>query len=180
VHPHQLHQQLLASPLPAVVVGILLLTLGRKLFWLFVAAIGFLVGVELAAPLVPHDSGWALIAGVVLGVVGAILALAVQKVAVGVAGFLAGGYYVMTAAHTWKMVPPQYEWVAFLAGGIVGAILMMFVFNWALIIFSSIAGAHLILRVIPTDQAVASAILAALVVVGCLVQSKAFARREAA
>jgi hypothetical protein len=166
--------------LPSVVVGILLLTLGRKLFWLFVAAVGFLVGVQVAAPLVPHDSGWLLIAGIVLGLLGAILALAVQKVAISVAGFLAGGYYVMTAAHAWKMVPPQYEWVAFLAGGIVGAILMMLVFNWALIIFSSIAGAHLILRVTPVDQAMASAILAALVVVGCIVQSKAFARRAEA
>ena len=85
----------------------------------------------------------------------------------------------MWDAHTWKMVAPEYEWAAFLVGGVVGAILMMSVFNWALIIFSSIGGAHLILRAVPADPAIASVILVALAVVGCLFQAKAFARKPA-
>jgi len=177
VHPQHLQKLLTLSPVPAIVVGIFLLTLGRKLFWLFVAAIGFMAGVELATRVAPHDSGWILIGGIVLGIVGALLALAVQKVAIGLGGFLAGGYYLMTAAHTWKMVAPDYEWAAFLVGGVVGAILMLSVFNWALIIFSSIGGAHLILRAIPADPAIASVILVALAVVGCLFQAKAFGRK---
>src|SRR5580692_6917393 len=76
------------TPIAAIVVGILLLFLGRKLFWLFVAAIGFVVGAEVAATMFPHQSEWVLIFGVVLGLIGALVAILVQKVAIGVGGFL--------------------------------------------------------------------------------------------
>ncbi len=167
----------LLSPVPAIVVGILLLTLGRKLFWLFVAAIGFIVGVELTTPMFPRETVWIFVAGLGFGLAGAVLAILVQKVAVAVGGFLAGGYFLMMAARAWALQVPGYSWAAFLVGGVVGAIMMIYVFNWALVLFSSISGAHLIVHALPSDQAMASAIFVGLMVVGCIIQGRALTAR---
>ncbi|HSH96090.1 MAG TPA: DUF4203 domain-containing protein [Roseimicrobium sp.] len=155
-----------------VVVGIILLLAGRRLFWLFVAVMGFIVGAEVAAELFPQQSEMVMIGGVILGIIGAILAFLVQKVAIGVGGFLAGGYFLMTLLRSWELQPQGYSWIAFVVGGLVGALLMMSVFNWALIILSSCSGAYLIVHAFPMSQTVASAFTLALIVVGCLIQGR--------
>jgi hypothetical protein len=171
--PSQYLQQFNALPvLPAIVVGVLLLFLGRKLFWLFVGAIGFVVGMEVAAILYPHQPDWALIVGLILGLIGAVIAIFVQKVAIGIAGFLAGGYFLMTALRTWEMQAPETSWISFLIGGVIGALLMYAVFNWALIILSSISGAHLILHPFTLSHAAATAAFLVLAILGIMAQGK--------
>ena len=73
-------------------IGVVILFFGRKLFWLCVAAVGFAAGVEIA-PHVVHEPSplMALIIALVLGLIGALLALFLQKIAIAVLGFLAGG-----------------------------------------------------------------------------------------
>ena len=158
------------SPVAAILVGVLLLFLGRKLFWLFVAAVGFIVGSELAAVAFPHEPGWTLLAGVVLGLIGAVLALFLQKIAVGAAGFLAGGYFLMALSRAWELHAPGNSWISFLVGGFVGAILMALVFDWALIIFSSISGAHLITHALGLAPGPASVVFVVLLVIGIVTQ----------
>src|SRR3970040_1727818 len=76
-----------------VVVGLLLLAVGKRLFWLFVAAVGFVATLAGAARFFQPQSELTLfVIAVVAGFVGALLAVFAQKLAVGVAGFLAGGY----------------------------------------------------------------------------------------
>ncbi len=59
-----------------VLIGIVILFFGRKLFWLCVAAVGFAVGVEIAPLLVNEASSLlALVIALVFGVLGALLAL---------------------------------------------------------------------------------------------------------
>jgi len=167
-------------PAGAILVGVLLLFLGRKLFWLFVGAVGFVAGVEIAATVFPHQHDWALIVGLILGLIGAVIAIFVQKIALGIAGFLAGGYFVMTALHSWEMqAPPAAPWISFLIGGLIGALLMYVVFNWALIILSSISGAHLILQPFSLAHTTASAALLVLALVGIMVQGKMVQSRRA-
>src|SRR4029453_11475802 len=73
-------------------IGVVILFFGRKLFWLCVAAVGFAAGVEIAPHLVNQPSPLlALTVALVLGVIGALLALFLQKIAIAVLGFLAGG-----------------------------------------------------------------------------------------
>src|SRR5438132_12657733 len=73
-------------------IGAVILFFGRKLFWLCVAAVGFAAGVEIAPHLVHEPSPLlALAVALVLGLIGALLALFLQKVAIAVLGFLAGG-----------------------------------------------------------------------------------------
>src|SRR4249919_3788638 len=82
----------LPVPIVSAIIGVVILFFGRKLFWLCVAAIGFAAGIELA-PMIMHEPTplLALTVALVLGFIGALLALFVQKVAIAAAGFLAGG-----------------------------------------------------------------------------------------
>ena len=143
-------------PLAFLLVGLLLLLLGRRLFWLFVAVAGFVIGVEAAPYILPHQGElFTLVVALVLGLLGALLAIFVQKLAIGVGGFVGGGYLAAVLCGpllggTGMAYPGA--WLCFLVGGILGAILMMAFFNWALIILSSLQGAHLIVRGLPMAE----------------------------
>lgn len=173
IHPDHLSKELASlPPVAALIVGLVLLFFGRKLFWLFVAAVGFVVGLDAATVLFPQQPDWALIAGLILGLIGAVVAIFVQKIAIGIAGFLSGGYFLMTALQAWGLQSPESAWVSFLIGGAIGALLMYVVFNWALIILSSISGAHLIVHPFALSHTVATAVFVGLVFFGILVQGK--------
>src|SRR5881409_4443634 len=104
-------------------IGIVILLFGRKLFWLCVAAVGFAVGVEIAPHLVNEPSPLlALLIALVFGVLGALLALFLQKVAIAVLGFLAGGKLVTAIAAAFFVHYAQYSTIIFVMGGIIGAI----------------------------------------------------------
>src|SRR5437773_9927590 len=82
----------LPIPILSVLIGAVILFFGRKLFWLCVAAVGFAAGVEVAPHLVHDPSAiLSLSVAIVFGFIGALLALFLQKVAIAVAVFLAGG-----------------------------------------------------------------------------------------
>ena len=135
-----------------LLIGAVLLTFGRKLFWVFVGAVGFVAGMRFAERfpnLVPDDM--AIMYSLIAGVICAVMAVALRKVAVGAAGFFAGGYFLVQLlnvraggaplAGPGQTVAP---WLLFLVGGVIGAVLMNIVFNWTLIVLSSIGGATLI------------------------------------
>src|SRR5881296_4631690 len=123
-------------------IGVVVLFFGRKLFWLCVAAVGFAGGVEIAPHLVHEPSPLlALAIALVLGLIGALLALFLQKVAIAVLGFLAGGKLAGAIAAAFLIHYGQHSTIIFLAAGIIGAILLLVLFDWALIIVSSLIGA---------------------------------------
>jgi hypothetical protein len=160
------------SPIAAIFVGIVLLVFGQRLFWLFVAAMGFIVGTQIAAVVFHHHPGWIIISALFLGLGGAMLAIFLQKMAIGIAGFMAGGYFLMTLLNAWALQAPEHAWISVLVGGIAGAVLMVLVFDWALIVSSSISGAYLIIHSFHINQAMASALFLALLVLGIVVQRK--------
>src|SRR5215831_12798417 len=83
----------LSAPTVGLLVGAAILLLGRNLFWLFVAAIGFAVGAEIAPRIIRQPAPVVtLVIAVGLGFLGALLAVLLQKFAVGASGFLAGGW----------------------------------------------------------------------------------------
>lgn len=129
--------------LGSLIAGALLLVFGRKLFWLFVGVVGFFAGMTLAERFV-SDSGGLLVAGLVLGLIGAALALFVQRAAIFFGGFLAGGLVLGNLVAGLLGGEAQITWLPFVIGGILGAILMSVVFDWALLILSSLLGAVLV------------------------------------
>ena len=175
--PDSLSANHISAPIIGALVGVVILLFGRKLFWLCVAAIGFAAGVELAPHLVQQPSPLLeLTFAFVLGFVGALLALFLQKIAIGIAGFLAGGKLGLALAAAFLGNAAELYWVTFIIGGIVGAIALLLLFDWALIFLSAIVGAYLIQGVTNLPPAGSTILFLALVVVGVLVQAGALRR----
>src|SRR5258706_1200591 len=80
-----------------ILAGGLLLVLGRRLFWFYVAVLGFAAGLTLASRVFHVQPEWMqLVIGIMFGIVGAILAFFFQEIAIVVAGFLAGASIPLT------------------------------------------------------------------------------------
>ena len=159
-------------PLVGALIGIVILFFGRKLFWLCVAAVGFVAGIELAPHLVTEPSPLLqLTIAIVLGIIGALLALFLQKIAIAVFGFLAGGKLAGAIAAAFFVHYVQYSAVIFVVGGLIGALLLLTLFDLALIVISSLIGAHLIQSAIVLPPAGSTIVFLGLAVIGMLVQA---------
>ncbi len=167
----------LPLPIVSALIGAVILFFGRKLFWLCVAAVGFAAGLEIAPLIVSEPTTLlSLTFALVLGFMGALLAMFLQKIAIAVFGFLAGGKLATAIAGTFFVQYAQHSGIIFLIGGIVGALLLLALFDWALIVLSSVVGAHLIQTAIvlpPTGNAI---VFAVLIGVGVLFQIAALRR----
>ncbi len=161
-------------------IGVVILLFGRKLFWLCVAAVGFAAGVEIAPHLVSEPSPLlALIVAFVLGLIGALLALFLQKIAIAVLGFLAGGKLAGAIAAAFFVQYSQHSTVIFLVGGVIGAILLLVLFDWALIVVSSLIGAHLVQSAVVLPPSGSTIVFIGLTVIGILVQAASLRRSQA-
>ncbi len=132
------------SPI-GLLVGLVLLVYGRRLYWLFVAGIGFLTGLALAPRLLVGQPEWMiLLVALILALIGALLAVVAQKFVVGLIGFLAGGGSGVLLLRALHMESNTLAWIVYLLLGIAGLVLGLVLFEWALILLSSLAGANLI------------------------------------
>ena len=153
------------------ILGVVLLISGRKLFWMFAAAAGFLAGLQFAprffnGPLWTH---YAIGAGV--AVASAILAVALKKVSVLVAGFLMGGWVMVSLAEMVGYGQGPSYWAFFLVGGMAAAIFIGMLLNYALIWLSSLAGAALIVPLFPLTGIFRPLTFVGVLFVGVLIQS---------
>jgi hypothetical protein len=154
-----------------LVAGVGLLFLGRRLFWFFVGAAGFLAGWTLAQEYLPPEQGTlVIVSAVAAGLVCVLLALLLQKVAVLVGGFLAGGFALLTIAPELGPLGAVHPAIPFLLGGILGAILIRWVFDVGLIVLSALAGSALILEVLHIKEPVRLPLTIVIAVVGIAVQ----------
>lgn len=132
----------------ALVLGALLLLAGRRLFWLLVGAVGFFAAYSLSLQSLHLQSASSrLVVAVVVGLLGVLLAIFVQKVAIAVAGFVLGAYFAAallgaSLAHAAALTPSQS--VIVLVAGVLAALLAVRLFDLALIALSAIAGAGLV------------------------------------
>jgi uncharacterized protein DUF4203 len=167
----------LSVPIISVIVGVAILLFGRKLFWLFVAALGFAVGLEIAAYFMKEPPQWMmLLVALGCGVIGALLAILLQKLAIAIAGFVAGGRIAWALAAAFFVDHAHYRGLTFVIGGILGALLLLALFDWVLILLSSIEGAHLIGNGITLPEKGAMILFIALAVIGVLVQGSMLRR----
>lgn len=167
-----------------ILLGILLLLLGRRLFWLFVGVVGFVGGLQLAERILPgRKDDVVIVFSLVCGLVAAGLAVALRRVALAVAGFLAGGYLLVellavTAQNAAQTAGGLAPWAVFLVGGLLGAVLMNVVFDWTLIVLSAMGGAALICECIHgLNGQFTTAIFTALAILGILAQAGLIRRR---
>jgi hypothetical protein len=159
-----------------VVVGLVLLLYGRRLYWLLVAAIGFLTGLALAPRFLAGQPEWVILAAaLLLALVGTVLAVVAQKLAIAVIGFLAGGAAGVLLLRILGIRGDLLVWIVYLIAGVVGLILVLGLFEWGLILISSLAGAILIVegaeKSIPLSQGLACAVIIGVALIGVLVQA---------
>jgi len=154
-----------------ILVGAGMLILGRQLFWLFVGALGAVLALELVAPVFSGRPTW-VVALVALGagLLGALVAILWQWIAVGVTGFLVSGYVAVQVLPALGVATGRFPWLLFVLGGIVGAVLLVAVFDWALIALSSLVGAVMIVRAVRLDPLLSMLLFGGLLVAGMVMQ----------
>jgi hypothetical protein len=152
------------------VVGAALLVAGRKFFWLFIGALGFITGIRVAAAIWQGPDWMLLIIGLIVGIIFAALATFLQALAIGAAGFLSGGYVALMLVGMLGMEVGTLSWVVYIIGGLLGIVLVSFLFDWAIITLSSFAGASLVTQTFFAQSDNAGLIFLALIIIGVIVQ----------
>jgi Domain of unknown function (DUF4203) len=163
-------------PIVEIVAGLLLLLAGRRLFWLFIAIVGFVAGAEIAREMLASRSDWVVwVFGAGAGIVGAVAAMLFQRVAFALAGFYAGSYLSMVIAQSLGWSMPDFALI--LVGGVIGALVAALVMDWAIIVLSTLVGVGMIvgaLDLLPLHLVILASVLAAL---GIVVQSSTVRKR---
>lgn len=161
----------------AFAAGVLLLLFGRRLYWLFVGTIGFAAGFLCAQRFAQQQPVLVILAiALVTGLIGAVLAVWLQEAMVLVAGFLVGaalGSSLFTPADAQTI-----SWLGAVIGGVVGALLVLLVFDWALIVLSSFGGAALVAQSLGLDRSLAAIVFVLAALVGVAVQAQTMGGRD--
>jgi hypothetical protein len=164
-----------------ILLGGVLLLAGRKLFWLFVGGIGFVTGLQFAANFWQGPDTLALDIGLIVGVIFALLAVFLQTIAIGIAGFFAGGYILTALAGMIGMdTAGAIFWIIYVIGGIIGLVVVIYLFDWAIITLSSLAGASLLLPALFPQSAAGGVIFAVLFIIGIIVQGSVLRSEQSA
>lgn len=164
-----------------LVLGGALLLAGRKLFWLFVGAAGFVTGMQFATRFWQGPELLAILVGLVIGVIFALLAIFLQALVIGIAGFLIGGYILTVLASMFGMdVSGITTWIIYIVGGVIGLILVSFLFDWAIITLSSLAGASLIVQSFFSQGGIGGILFFVLFLIGVIIQGSILRRERAA
>jgi len=156
-----------------IAAGVLLLIMGRKLFWLFVAIVGFLVGLTYIPEILPGQPDSVILAvSLIAGLFGALLAILLQKFAVALAGLAAGGYVTHYLLQMITLDVGQYQWLAIAAGALVGAAMAGSMYDWALVILTSGSGAALITQYLSIEMPFSAVLFAGLTIFGIIAQAR--------
>ncbi|MGD8621315.1 MAG: hypothetical protein PVH60_05130 [Anaerolineales bacterium] len=127
--------------------GAMLMIQGRKIYWLFVGGLGFFVTLTLFDPTYSGMSEQAVrIIGIIVALIGALMAIFLQRLAIFVGGFLGGGFLLILVIELFGVRLGGLNTYLFLVGGIVGALIVNSAFDGALIFFSSTIGAAMIVQ----------------------------------
>ena len=127
--------------------GILLLLLGRRLFWLFVGVVGFFTAYYLFLNYYAGGTPTVrLVLAVLVGLLGALLAIFVQRLAAALAGFFVGVYLAAGLLGVGTTHVSGGNALVLIAVGLVAAVLAVWLFDPALVVLSSLAGASLLIE----------------------------------
>jgi hypothetical protein len=170
------------APLTAalnIILGGSLLLGGRKVFWLLLGSIGFITGFEAATRLLHRSELETILAALAAGLLFALIAIFLESVAIGLAGFMGGGYAAWSVSNLLGIQGGDLDLGAFTVGGIVGVVLIVLLLDWALISISSFAGASMAVGRLGLPPAIRTSVFGVLLFLGVLIQGLAL-HREAA
>jgi hypothetical protein len=155
------------------IVGLVLLVAGRRVFWLAVGGLGFLAGyqaMERWGTGLPPTA--ALVIAVAVGVIGLVLAVLVQRVAVALAGFFLGVVLTTLLLPHLGVALGDWNGLVIAAGGLLMAVVALAVFGLALVVLTAGAGAAMLVQAAAPPEPWPLVLLVALWVIGIVLQRR--------
>ncbi len=156
-----------------LLLGLGLLFWGKRLFWIFIGAAGFLAGLYTSESLIHDQSIWFyLIVGAICagGLIGLVKLL--KNIAFGLGGFILGAIFANGVLELLDLDLGLVSWIIIIATGVIGAGLMLWLFNTALVILSACTGAMLVAQAIPGKAPGLQILFFGLIVLGILAQTR--------
>jgi hypothetical protein len=154
-------------------IGLALLLIGRQLFWVAIAGLGFILGFSYVGQYYQGSTEVILLISLGIGAIGAILAYALQRTAALLLGFMAGWYLTISLVNYIEL-NTGYTVIFAVAGGLIGLGLVSALFDWSLIVLSSLSGAALITQSISYQANIKTGIFVVLLTLGIAVQGFMF------
>lgn len=155
------------------IMGAALVLFGRKIYLFSIGILGFLVGLYLFSLLNGSVHDWkTLLVALLVGAGAALLSYFLQRAAWALAGFCGGGLLVIYLADLMKTSFAESLPLFFVIGGILGAVVLFLVMDWALIILTSLTGAYLISYQVYPGGIPPAALFLLLVFTGILLQGR--------
>lgn len=146
---------------------------GKKLFWFFIGVIGFVFGLTTGQSLLEDKSYWVyLLIGAVCAMALLTLVKLLKNVAFGIGGFLAGAYLGNGLLTLLQVDPGNLKWLMLVVCGGLGALFMLKLFHFALILLSSGVGALLVTQSIPAEPPGNQVLFVGLIILGLIVQTR--------
>jgi hypothetical protein len=152
--------------------GTSILLFGRRLFWLYVGIVGFLIGYEAALTYLASEPYWLhLLVGVSVGLVGALISILVQYVAIAIGGFMGGAYLASKFLQYATMLDLE-GWKSLIVGvaGILGVVMLLISFDTILVLLSALTGAALLVSILDLEPFLRLGVFVALAITGILFQ----------
>ena len=131
-----------------ILIGIALIILGRKALWLGVFSGSFLAGVQLLSYVLfdqPESTIWILSAIAASFIL--MLYLTLEKAMVVILGALGGGFFAFSICNASGFLAADTfssKFAIYVAGGLVGILLMKLVFEWTMKAFTALVGAYMV------------------------------------
>ena len=113
-----------------VMIGFLVLIMGRQIFWVFIAGLGFTLGMIYGEQFYAGQPDWMLfLVSSIIAILGAVLAYTLQRLAGALAGFASGWYLTTLLMGYFRVDLDQFEEIVPIIVGIIFALLIMTFFS---------------------------------------------------
>ena len=152
-----------------VMIGLTLLLIGRQLFWLAIAGLGFILGMSYASQYIQSSPEATILISLGIGAVGAVIAYVLQRTAATLLGFLAG-WFLTVSLINYLNINIDFTTILAALGGLIGIGLVSVIFDWSLIILSTLSGTALITQSIHYDPQMKMGIFIVLLILGLTIQ----------
>jgi hypothetical protein len=150
-------------------IGLSILLIGRQLFWVAVAGLGFILGLSYATQYFQGTPQMILLISLGVGAFGALVAYVLQRTAALLVGFLAGWYLTVTLMESIDL-NWDYSFILAIIGGLIGISMVSLLFDWSLILLSSLTGASLITQSLHFSPFINRGLFVVFLILGVAVQ----------
>ena len=162
-----------------ILIGFVVLVMGRQIFWVFIAGIGFALGVIYGEQFYAGQPDWMIFAfSSLIAILGAVLAYTLQRLAGAIAGFVSGWYIAYLIMGYFRIDFGQFDELLPIIVGIIFAVLILTYFDWSVIVISSLAGSAIIVSGMRLPGNTELALLITFAIVGIVIQSIWFIQED--